>query len=148
MTGVEIVMTQDGQMTVGTIGGTSLSCPFFSGIWAIANQKAGHPLGLAAAHLYSLPKNAFYDVGAHSSPTDVAGTIFDNNGSTFYSRGDLVAPLQNTRSFYTALWDFGEGAFFDLSFGTDSSLVVGPGWDNVTGMGTPNGLSFIREVAQ
>jgi subtilase family serine protease len=148
MTGVEIVMTQDGQMTVGTIGGTSLSCPFFSGIWAIANQKAGHPLGLAAAHLYNLPKNAFYDVGAHSSPTDVAGTIFDNNGSTFYSRGDLVAPLQNTRSFYTALWDFGEGAFFDLSFGTDSSLVVGPGWDNVTGMGTPNGLSFIREVAQ
>ena len=54
-TGVEIVMTQNGQPMVGTIGGTSLSCPFFSGIWAIANQKAGHPLGLAAPSLYTLP---------------------------------------------------------------------------------------------
>ncbi len=147
-TGVEIVVTQYGQMTVGTIGGTSLACPFFSGIWAIANQKAGHPLGLAAPRLYSLPANAFFDVKAHTSPTNIAGTIFDQSGSAYYSAGNLVAPLENTRSFYSAIWDYGQGAFFDLSFGTDSSLTVGPGWDNVTGMGTPNGLSFIKEVAQ
>jgi subtilase family serine protease len=42
-TGVEIVLTQNGELTVGTIGGTSVACPFFSAIWAIANQKAGHP---------------------------------------------------------------------------------------------------------
>lgn len=147
-TGVEIVVTQAGQVMTGTIGGTSVACPFFSGIWAIANQKAGHPLGLAGPHLYHLPSNAFYDVGAHSSPTNLAGVVFDQTGSTYYSASQLAAPLENTRSFFSALWDYGGGAFFELSFGTDSSLTTGPGWDNVTGMGTPNGLSFIREVAR
>jgi hypothetical protein len=28
------------------------------------------------------------------------------------------------------------------------SLTTGTGWDNVTGMGTPNGLAFIRAVAE
>src|SRR5207249_2455441 len=40
-TGVEIIQTVDGQLSVGTIGGTSLSCPVFSGVMAIASQKAG-----------------------------------------------------------------------------------------------------------
>jgi hypothetical protein len=33
-----------------------------------------------------------------------------------------------------------------VSFGTDSSLTVTPGWDDVTGWGEPNGLHFIQGV--
>jgi hypothetical protein len=35
-----------------------------------------------------------------------------------------------------------------FTFGTDSSLTTGPGWDNVTGLGTPNGDSFVDEVVK
>jgi hypothetical protein len=37
--------------------------------------------------------------------------------------------------------------WYSLSFGTDSSLTLGPGWDNVTGLGTPNGGNFVTAVA-
>jgi hypothetical protein len=33
-----------------------------------------------------------------------------------------------------------------LTFGTDSSLSTDSGWDNVTGLGTPNGQTFINQV--
>jgi subtilase family serine protease len=47
-TGVEFIQTIDGVPSVGVIGGTSLSCPMFSALMAIAAQKAGHGLGQAA----------------------------------------------------------------------------------------------------
>ena len=34
-----------------------------------------------------------------------------------------------------------------ITFGTDTSLTTRPGWDNVTGVGTPNGLAFINAIA-
>jgi hypothetical protein len=40
-----------------------------------------------------------------------------------------------------------KGVRWDVfTFGTDSSLTTGPGWDNVTGVGTPKGLEFINAV--
>ena len=60
----------------------------------------------------------------------------------------LAGPLENSPKFYSAFWDFGLGALFNLTFGTDSSLTTSAGWDNVTGMGTPNRLAFIRAVAK
>ena len=47
-TGAEFIQTIAGQLGVGVVGGTSLSCPMFSGLMAIAAQKAGHGLGQAA----------------------------------------------------------------------------------------------------
>jgi len=35
---------------------------------------------------------------------------------------------------------------YAVSFGTDSSLTVTEGWDNVTGWGEPNGLPFLQGV--
>jgi hypothetical protein len=35
-----------------------------------------------------------------------------------------------------------------FTFGTDSSLTTGPGWDNVTGLGTPNGAAFVDGVVK
>jgi hypothetical protein len=83
-----------------------------------------------------------------SSPTNVTGTVSNERRSTFYSAARLAGPLEKSQKFYSAFWDFGLGGFFDLTFGTDSSLTTGIGWDNVTGMGTPNGLAFIRAVAK
>ncbi len=40
-TGVEIIITQGRQQFVTVIGGTSLACPTFSALWALANQAAG-----------------------------------------------------------------------------------------------------------
>jgi hypothetical protein len=33
-----------------------------------------------------------------------------------------------------------------FTFGTDSSLATTAGWDDVTGLGTPNGMPFINQV--
>jgi hypothetical protein len=43
-------------------GGTIVSCPMFSALWAIANQVAGKPLGQAAPYLYTLPAGAIRDI--------------------------------------------------------------------------------------
>jgi subtilase family serine protease len=129
------------------IGGTSLSCPIFSGIWAIADQEAGKALGQAAPLVYKLPSPAVIDVVPLSSPTNVAGVIFNSAGSTFYSSDSLLAPLFGTSHYYSAFWNL-SGEYVDLSFGTDSSLTVTQGWDYVTGRGIPNGLSFIDAAAK
>ena len=142
-TGVVFVM--DGTPLAG-IGGTSLACPIFSALWAIADQAAGTPLGQAAPLLYRLPSTAINDVIPVNSTTNVSGIIVDSNGETDYSSGALLAPLYTTTQYASTLWNLGSGIYVDLSFGTDSSLTVTPGWDNVTGLGVPNGLTFINAV--
>lgn len=148
-TGVNIVLTADGVPTVYVIGGTSLACPTFSGVWAIANQAAGAkaPLGQAAALLYSLPAGAITDVLPVTNGRAVHGTITNPpKAALFESASTLAQPLENTTSFLSTLYHGSSTRWYDLTFGTDSSLVVAPGWDNVTGLGTPNGLSFIEAV--
>jgi hypothetical protein len=39
-----------------------------------------------------------------------------------------------------------DGLALDLGFGIDASLTVRHGWDNATGYGTPNGLTFIDAI--
>ena len=148
-TGVEIIQTVDGQLGVSTIGGTSLACPMFSGIMAIAAQKNGHNgLGQAAALVYSLPAGAITDVTAVSAPQNVTGSITTPSGTTSYSADQLAAPLFNTTSYYSALYNSPFSTrWFVLTFGTDTSLVTGPGWDNVTGLGTPNAAVFVNAIA-
>ena len=36
--------------------------------------------------------------------------------------------------------------WYVLTFGTDSSIAAAPGWDDATGLGTPNGMAFINAV--
>lgn len=131
------------------IGGTSLACPVFSAIWALADQRAGKPLGQAAPLIYTklARTSAIIDVVPVSSPTNVAGTVFDENGATFYSSDALLVPLFTTKQYFSAFWNL-SGEYVDLSFGTDTSLTVTKGWDNVTGWGVPNGLSFIDDAAK
>ncbi len=143
-TGVEIIQTVGGQLSVGVIGGTSLATPLFSAVMAIAAQKANHPLGQAAALVYDLPAGAISDITAVSSPFNVTGTI---NG-TPVSANQLAAPLGNTTSYVSALYNSPFSTrWFVITFGTDTSLVTGPGWDNVTGVGTPDGFNFVNAIA-
>ena len=143
-TGVEIIQTIGGQLSVGVIGGTSLSCPMFSGLMAIAAQKAGHGLGQAAALVYNLPPGAVNDVIDFSSPNNVTGVI---NGNPV-SADSLAAPLGNTTNYFSALYNSPfTTRWFVLTFGTDTSLTTGAGWDNVTGVGTPDGYNFVSAIA-
>ena len=141
------VLVVDGTPSAG-IGGTSLACPIFSALWAIADQAAGTSLGQAAPILYRLPSTAIRDVVPVNSTTNVSGIVVDSSGETDYTSDGLLAPLYTTTRYYSALWNLGGGTYVDLGFGTDTSLTVTPGWDNVTGLGTPNGLAFINAVVR
>jgi subtilase family serine protease len=155
-TGVEVIISPDGNPNDGTevtvVGGTSLSTPMFSGVWSIANQAAGGgPIGEAAPILYELPGNAITDVNLRPVDTllNVTGLIINPPNTTFERAADLAQPLENTRTFVSALFQSSTSTRWDVfTFGTDSSLTTGPGWDNVTGLGTPNGAAFINSVVK
>ena len=168
-TGLEIIVTPDSvpghPQAVAVFGGTSLSTPMFSAMWALANQAAGGgPLGQAAPWLYDLPASAIIDVRQISSPNNVKGTItipntppkpptiIHENPVALAAPANCAFPpctLGNTARFVSALFQSSGSTRWDVFvFGTDSSLTTGPGWDNVTGLGTPNGMSFIKAVVK
>lgn len=150
-TGVTIVVTEGGvQQLQCCWGGTSLSSPIFTAFWAIANQYAGQPLGQAAPAIAALPYGGIQDVLAitDSTKNNVTAVITDSNGSTTYSASQLFTGLlYGNRNFTSTILEEDPGDFLDWGFGLDSSLTVGHGWDNSTGYGTPNGLTFIFAVA-
>jgi hypothetical protein len=126
-----------------------LASPVFSAIWAIADQYNGKPIGFAAPAVAKLKAGQITDVLPTSSlvASDPAGTVYDSSGATFYSANDLFTGLLYSQTkFPSAIWPFDSEDALVLSFGTDSSLTVTPGWDNVTGFGEPNGLPFIQGV--
>ena len=153
-TGVEIIITPDSvpghQQFVETIGGTSLSCPMFSALWAITNQAAGVLLGQAAPYIYTLHAPAITDVTDLSSPFNVSGTIFSPPSPPAIETPDaLAAPLGNTKKYISALFQSPISTRWDVfTFGTDSSLTTGPEWDNVTGVGTPNASAFVGQLVE
>jgi subtilase family serine protease len=147
-TGVEIIETEDaaGDQYVEAIGGTSLATPMFSALWGIAAQRAGHPLGQAAPYLYELPYGAIFDIAATpTSPDNVSGVLIDSSGKQIQTSWDLALPLQGQQTFFSALYNSPYSTrWFVLTFGTDSTLQAGPGWDPATGVGTPNGWNFVQ----
>jgi subtilase family serine protease len=97
------------------IGGTSLSSPLFAGLMALADQRAGHPHGFANPVFYA-NAGSFYDV--LSVKTAVARRNYVNNES-----GATVDRLRTLDD-----------------YSGSPTQHTGPGWDNVTGLGTPNGI--------
>ena len=115
---------------------------------AIAAQKAGHGLGQAAALVYDLPAGAIMDVTPVSAPTNAHGIITTASGTIIETAEQLAGPLGNTTIFYGALFQSSVSTRWDvLTFGTDTSLITAPGWDNTTGVGTPNGKPFVDAIA-
>jgi len=87
------------------VGGTSCSAPQWAGLIAIADQIAGHRLGLINPALYSLAAGPNY--------------------STY---------------------------FYDVTVGTNQTssipgYLASPGWDAVTGLGTPNAANLVPALA-
>lgn len=163
-TGFPILITQSGRQTGQVWGGTSLASPIFTAIWAIADQYNGKPLGQAAPIISRLNSKDILDVAPPAtslSKYDVVGSIKDATGTTTFNAsslytdaldmnnpGDTLSLFSQSR-FLSAIWPAvsgSSGLYLALSFGTDSSLTVSTGWDNVTGWGEPNGLPFIQGV--
>jgi subtilase family serine protease len=148
-TGVTIVVTEGGVQELQCCwGGTSLSSPIFTAIWAIANQAAGAALGQAAPAVAALPYGGIQDVlpKTDSSANNVSGTITDTNGTTAYSASAIFTGLLYGNKNFTSAFLPVDGELLDWGFGLDTSFTVTHGWDNATGYGTPNGLTFIYAV--
>ncbi len=128
-------------------GGNSLSCPMFSALWAIANQEAGAPLGQAAPYLYSLPAGAVYDIVPVTSKANVTASIQESTGTNKYTAAEVAGV--SSGKFISAIWDDADyqDTALAISFGTDSGLKTAKGWDNVTGVGTPNAKAFADSFA-
>jgi hypothetical protein len=85
------------------------------------------------------------DVPAVGSATNVSGSI---NG-TAWTADQLAAPLFSTKTYYSALYQSPFSTrWFVITFGTDTGLVTGPGWDNVTGLGVPDAAALVNAIAQ
>ena len=106
------------------LGGTSLSSPIFAGLMALADQAAGQPHGFANPLFYS-DAGAFYDV--LSVKTAVARRNFVNGVDSSNGTADLLRTFDD--------------------YSGSPTQHTGPGWDNVTGLGTPSS-SFLSAFGQ
>jgi subtilase family serine protease len=151
-TGVALVITDptSGEQFIEPgWGGTSLAAPIITAFWAIAQQKAGGPLGQASPLISTLTSAALTDVVPYTPGVAIDGFITDSAGTTEYTAADLFAGLIGGNTGYTtAIWEVDGGLVdYGFAFGLDSSLTVTKGFDNVTGYGTPRGTAFINAVA-
>ena len=99
------------------IGGTSLSSPIFAGLMALADQKAGTAHGFANPVFYA-NQGSFYDV------TSV---------KTAVARRNYVNGVDATAGTVDRLRTFDD-------YSGSPTQHTNHGWDNVTGLGTPNGV--------
>ncbi len=100
------------------IGGTSEASPLFSGIVAIADQAAGHRLGLVNPGLYALGD------GPRSGIVDITR----GNNTVTFTQTDPAAPDYNQT--YTV-----------------RGYRAVPGYDLASGLGTANGARLVSELA-
>lgn len=98
------------------LGGTSLASPLFAGMTALTLQHAGGALGFLNPTIYGQSgKGTFSDI--KGSPAD-AGNV----------RVDFINGVNQA-----------DGLRYTVrTFNQDSSLKVTRGWDDVTGIGSPN----------
>jgi subtilase family serine protease len=99
------------------IGGTSLSSPLFAGLMALLDQQSGQPHGFANPLFYAHP-GVFYDV--LSVKTAVARRNFVNGVDATAGTADFLRTFDD--------------------YSGSPSQHTNPGWDNVTGLGTPSNL--------
>jgi subtilase family serine protease len=99
------------------IGGTSLSSPIFAGLMALADQKAGHPHGFANPAFYA-NTGSFTDV--LSVKTAVARRNYVNSVDASAGTSDRLRTFDD--------------------YSGSPTQHTNAGWDNVTGLGTPQGV--------
>jgi subtilase family serine protease len=90
-------------------GGTSVAAPLWAGLIALADQEAGHPLGLVNPAIYQIARGPLYHQAFHDVAT--------GNNSVV------------------------------LNGGTITGYRAGPGWDPVTGWGSPDAQVLVPLIA-
>jgi subtilase family serine protease len=110
------------------VGGTSLSSPVYAGMVAIAQQLAGRRLGFANPLLYSAAgTSAYHDIVKPPVPIAVARNNYKNN-------------VDPARGYFVSLRT--------LSFDSGLTIRVRCGYDDVTGIGSPNGAAWLEALSQ
>ncbi|MEY2438281.1 MAG: hypothetical protein QOF97_3117, partial [Acidimicrobiaceae bacterium] len=105
------------------IGGTSLSCPLMAGIMALADSALGESHGFINPSIYKLAgSDALTDV------KHVKGAV---------ARVDFVNGVDAADGTRTSVRTFDSQALF---------IKTTRGYDTVTGLGTPNGMTFLLRV--
>ncbi|MCW2782200.1 MAG: serine protease [Marmoricola sp.] len=108
------------------IGGTSLSSPLLAGVVAVASQQAGHPLGFVNPLYYKqVGTNGLHDIVAPKSPVNQVRT-------------NLVNGVDDTAGLAFVLQTI------DIQ---TSTLHSTRGYDDETGVGSPNGPTFFNKLA-
>jgi subtilase family serine protease len=154
-TAVAVLISEPGQLPeqVWTgVGGTSVACPMFSALWAIANQEAGGgPLGQAAQYVYSMPAGTITDILPMTSASNVTAVIQESSTVThsYNAAHTMEIDASLFGDYYSALWDvpLEQDSAVAISFGTGYGMSTAKGWDSVTGVGTPNPKAFADSFA-
>ncbi len=106
------------------LGGTSLSSPLFAGVLADAIQETGSAVGFINPLLY--------DLSGTSAITDVVNT---------------PTPEATVRTNFTNDLNRSEGYTYLLqTVGLQTQIYTLPGYDDMTGVGTPNGVDFLKAL--
>jgi subtilase family serine protease len=106
------------------LGGTSLSSPLFAGVLADAIQETGSAVGFINPLLYEKSgTSAITDVQNTATPEATVRTNFTNS----LNRSDGYTYLLQT-------------------IGVQTQIYTLPGYDDMTGVGTPNGLAFLKAM--
>ena len=107
------------------IGGTSVSCPMFAGLMALADQRAGRAHGFANPVFYRLAgSRAFRDIVNPHGTVAVVRSDFDNGENAVDGVTFSVRTMNQTGTLHTLR-----------------------GYDDVTGVGSPNGADFLRALS-
>ncbi len=138
-TGLKIVVTDPNNCKTNPCseieGGTSLASPVFSGKWALLNQANGSSLGQAAPLIAQFANTPAIEDIVPLPSSAVVGASLSTSGLQTFTASEL-ASAETSQPFVSALWqEAGSGNDYVLSFGTDSSLAVTPGYDSATGWG-------------
>jgi subtilase family serine protease len=108
------------------IGGTSLASPLMAGVQAVAEQGAGGRLGFANPAIYARASTpAFTDVTADQTGNGVVRADYANGVD---ASGGILYSVR--------------------TFNQDTSLTTGPGWDDVTGVGSPSPAYITGQAAR
>jgi subtilase family serine protease len=111
------------------IGGTSVASPITAGLAALADQKLGHAHGFINPALY-----AAYGTAAFRDPDDIGN-------STGLWRVNYTNSVDSSSGFRYIFRTLNVG---DGTGGISLTIHTGPGYDNVTGVGSPNGTAFFN----
>lgn len=117
------------------IGGTSVSCPLFSGLVALAVSKARHRLGLITPALYAAARSASARARLFYDPVAVPHV------------GGL-STLANVRPDYKATDDPASKVTYSLRLlGNLGTLHARRGYDDSTGLGVPRSAAVVAALS-